>query len=85
MFGGCLVAEGDSVVVSLGRFFVSIFCLGVPSICLLCCTREVISRFIPFSVGSHGLLLCVVSLSVILCLMCSGKSLHVLCILPFGM
>lgn len=44
-----------------------------------------ISRFKPFSVGSHGLLVRVVSLSVILCLMCSGKSLHVLCILPFGM
>ena len=35
--------------------------------------------------GSHGLLVRVVSLSVIFCLMCSGKRLHVLCILPFGM
>ena len=47
--------------------------------------REVISRFIPFSVGSCGLLVRVVSLSAIFCLMCSGKSLHVLCILPFEM
>ena len=47
--------------------------------------REVISRFKPFSVGSHGLLVRVVSLSVIFCLMCSGKSLYVLCILPFGL
>ena len=43
------------------------------------------SRFKSFSVGSNGSLVCVVSLSVIFCLMCSGKSLHVLCILPFGM
>ena len=41
--------------------------------------------FRPFSVGSHGLLVRVVSLSVIVYLMCSGKSLHVLCILPFVM
>ena len=34
---------------------------------------------------SHGLLVRVVSLSVILCLLCSGKSLHVLCISSFGM
>ena len=36
-------------------------------------------------VGSCGLLVRVVSLSVIFYLMCSGKSLHVLCILPFVM
>ena len=47
--------------------------------------REVISRFKRFCVGSHGFLVRVVSLSVFYCLMCSGKSLHVLCILPFGM
>ena len=46
--------------------------------------REIISRFKPFSVRSHGLLVRVVSLSVILCLLCSGKSLHVLWILLFG-
>ena len=39
--------------------------------------------FKPFSVRSHGLLVRVVSLSVIFCLMYSGKNL--LCILPFGM
>ena len=47
--------------------------------------REVISRFRPFSVGSCAMLVRVVSLSVIFCLMCSGKSLHVLCIWTFGM
>ena len=56
---------------------------------VLCCCirdiREVISGFKRFSVGSHGLLVRVVSLSVIFCLMCYGKSLHVLCILRFGM
>ena len=52
---------------------------------LCCCMREVNSRFKPFSVGSHGLLLRVVSLRVIFCLMCSSKSLHVLWILPFEM
>ena len=57
--------------------FVTHFCLGVPSICLFCVK--------PFSVGSHGLLVCVLSLSVIFCLMCSSKSLYVLCILRFGM
>ena len=35
------------------------------------CMREVISRFKPFSVGSHRLLVRVVSLSVIFGLMCS--------------
>ena len=46
--------------------------------------KEVISRFKPFNVGSHGSLVRVVSLSVIFSLMCSGKSLHVLCILECG-
>ena len=39
---------------------------------LCCCMREVISMFKPFSVGSYGLLVRVVSLSVIFCLMCSS-------------
>ena len=43
---------------------------------LLCCTREIISRFIPFSVGSCGLLVRVVYHSAILCLMSSGESLY---------
>ena len=53
-------------------------------IVLCCCMREVFSRFKHFSVGSPGLLVRVVSLSMILCLKCSGKSSHVLFILPFG-
>ena len=53
---------------------------------VLCCfMREVFSRFKPFNVGSWNLLVRVVSLSLIFCLMFSDKSLHVLCILPFGM
>ena len=35
--------------------------------------------------GSHGLIVRVLSLSVIFYLMWSGKSLHASCILPFGM
>ena len=59
-----------------------IFCLGVPFMSVLCCCmREVISRFIHFSVGYCGLLVRVVSLSAIFCLMCSGKCLHVFCLL----
>ena len=63
-----------------------IFYLGVPEfhmLVLCCCMKEVISSFKPFSVGSHGLLVRVVFLSVIFCLVCSGKRMHVLCILPF--
>ena len=41
--------------------------------------------FKPFGVGLHGLLVRVVSVSVIYCPMCSSESLHVLYILPFGM
>ena len=52
-----------------------------PMFGLCCCIWEVISRFKPFNLRSHKLLVRVVSLSVISCQMCSGKSLHVLCIL----
>ena len=41
--------------------------------------REVISRFKTFSVGSHGLLVLVVSLIVILYLMCSYGCKSIVC------
>lgn len=47
--------------------------------------RDVISEFNSGRMGSHVLFVRVVSLCAILCLICSGKSLHVLCILPLGM
>ena len=51
---------------------------------LCCCMRKVISMFKPFSVGSYELLVRVVSHNVIFCLMCSGRSLHVFCLLECG-
>ena len=47
---------------------------------VLCwCMREVISRFKPFSVGSHGLLVRVVSLSVILCVLARDCMYYAFC------
>ena len=49
------------------------------------CMRDVISEF---NSEIKGLLACcalMLFLCYILCLMCSGSSLHVECILPFGM
>ena len=49
---------------------------------LCVCMKEVISEFIEGSLAFCALMLFLCS---ILCLMCSGSSLHVECILPFGM
>ena len=59
-------------------------CLGVPSICQVC-VRDVISEF--NSEVERSLAFCALMLFLcsILCLMFSGSSLHVECILPFGM
>ena len=45
------------------------------------CMRDVISEI----EGSHAFCALMLFLCSILCLMCSGSSLHVECILPFGM
>ena len=61
-------------------------CLGVPSICEMCvCMRDVISEFNSEIEGSLAFCDLMLFMCYILCFMCSGSSLHVECILPFGM
>ena len=52
---------------------------------LCVCTRDVISEFNSEIEGSLPLSALMLFLCSILCLMCSGSSLHMECILPFGM
>ena len=52
---------------------------------LCVCMRDVISEFISEIEGSLSFCALMLFLCSILCLMCSGSSLHVECILPFGM
>ena len=54
-------------------------------ICLCFCISEVISSFKSFRAGSQVFALLMLFLWVILHTMWSGKSLQLLCILPFGM
>ena len=58
--------------------------LTVPSICFFCMS-EVISSFKSLRAGSQVFALLVLFIWVILHTMWSGKSLQLLCILPFGM
>ena len=70
-------------------------CVGAPDWCCIACDRfpqcvvgqqsEVISSFKSLRAGSQVLALLILFLCVILHTMFSGKSLHLLCILPFGM
>ena len=62
--------------------------LGVPSICFVClcfCMSEVISSFRSLRARSQVFALLMLFLCVMLHTMSSGKSLQLLCILPFGM
>ena len=61
--------------------------LSAPSIrfCLGFCMSEVISSFWSLRAGSQVFALLMLFLCVILHTMSSGKSLQLLCILPFGM
>ena len=61
--------------------------LSVPSICFVCvfCMSEVISSFRSLRAGLHVFALLMLFLCVILHTMSLGKSLQLLCILPFGM
>ena len=52
---------------------------------LCVCMRDVISEFNSGIEGSLAFCAVMLFLCSILCLMCSGSSLHVECILPFGM
>ena len=52
---------------------------------LCVCMRDVISEFNSEIVGSLAFCTVMLFLCYILCLMCSGSSLHVECILPFWM
>ena len=52
---------------------------------LCVCMRDVISEFNSEIDGSLAVCALMLFLCSILCLMCSGSSLHVECILPFGM
>ena len=49
------------------------------------CMRDVISEFNSEIEGSHAFCALMLFLCYFLCFMCSGSSLHVECILPFGM
>ena len=49
------------------------------------CMRDVISEFNSEIEGSLACCALMLFLCSIFCLMCSGSSLHVECILPFGM
>ena len=61
-------------------------CLGVPSICQIgVFLRDVFSEFNSEIEGSLVFCALMLFLCSILCLVCSGSSLHVECILPFGM
>ena len=52
---------------------------------LCVCMRDVISEFYSEIEGSLAFCARMLFLCSILCRMCSGSSLHVECILPFGM
>ena len=52
---------------------------------LCVCMRDMISQFNCEIKGSLAFCALMVFRCSILCLMCSGSSLHVECILPFGM
>ena len=56
---------------------------GVHSICF--CMSEVTSSFKSLRAGSHVFAILMLSRCVLLHTMWSGKSLQLLCILPFGM
>ena len=61
-------------------------CVCDPSVSDLCvCMRDVISGFNSEIEGSLAFCALMFFLCSIVCLMCSGSSLHVGCILPFGM
>ena len=49
------------------------------------CMRDVISEFNSEIEGSLAFCALMLFLCSSVCLMCSGSSLHVVCILPFGM
>ena len=57
----------------------------LPLVCLCFCMSEVISSFRSLRAGSQVFALLMLFLCVILHAMSSGKSLQLLCILPFGM
>ena len=56
--------------------------LSAPSICF--CMSEVVSSFRSLRAGSQEFALLMLFLCVILHTMSSGKSLQLLCVLPFG-
>ena len=56
--------------------------LHISDLCV--CMRDVISEFNSEIEGSLAFCALILLLCSILCLMCSGSSLHVECILPFG-
>ena len=63
---------------------VSVYVL-LPYVLFVFCMSEVISSFRSLRAGSQVFALLMLFLSVILHTMSSGKSLQLLCILPFGM
>ena len=82
----CCVALLMDLFVFCGVYLtVFVNCLGVVVILLFVCMSEVISSFRSLRAGSQVFALLMLFLCVILHTRWSGKSLQLLCILPFGM
>ena len=64
-------------------FVIPVCSLHMSGLCV--CIRDVISEFNSEIEGSLAFCALMLFLCSILCLICSGSSLHVECILPFGM
>ena len=78
----CIVFQRVCVL-CLWFLCVSMCSLHISDVCV--CMRDVISEFNSKIEGSLAFCALMLFLCSILCLMCSGSSLHVECILPFGM
>ena len=90
LFLGCVGVLLASPCIVFQRVCVLCLCSQCVSRCslhmsdLCVCIRDVISQFNSEIEGSLAFCALMLFLCSILCLMCSGSSLHVECILPFG-
>ena len=82
--GEVLVFSLKAMVLFLGCVFWLIHVLSSKVSDLCVCMRDVISLFKSEIEGSHSFCALMLFQCSILRLMCSGRSLHVACILPFG-
>ena len=83
----CVVLSMDLIVLCVAclTVFVNSLVKQFPYVCLCFCMSEVISSFRSLRAGSLVFVLLMLFLCVILHTMSLGKSLQLLCILPFGM